>query len=313
MRVNLNQLRCFYLAAKFKSVSKAASALFVTPSAVTMQIKKLERWIGFPLLIREGNSLKITQAAESIFTQAEKVFQEAEALEHQIEKMMHSRKNEVVIGAHHVLAKYILPNLVPQLKRMHPELHFQIVLDTVPALLDRLKTNELHFVLSSSLRQAVDIRPIPLFSEELVLVTLKGSKHIRKKTILPEEITSIPLLLQERNISIVNQYIRAKNITPEVVLENISADVIKQFIRQDVGGALLMRFTVQEELNSGLLQEIKVVGGLPCAEFVLAYQEKNTLATHVQKLVSSLETNTFCRDNLACPSAAPTDGHSGKR
>jgi len=50
MQFNLNQLRAFYLAAREKSMTKAAEVLFVTQPAVTMQIKGLLR----ALSIKEG-------------------------------------------------------------------------------------------------------------------------------------------------------------------------------------------------------------------------------------------------------------------
>ena len=43
MRINLNQLRAFFLAAREKSITKAAGSLYVTQPAVTMQIKSLEQ------------------------------------------------------------------------------------------------------------------------------------------------------------------------------------------------------------------------------------------------------------------------------
>ncbi len=298
MRINLNQLRCFYLAAKFKSVSRAAEALFVTPSAVTMQIKKLERWLGFRLLMREGNAIKLTHGAEAIYAQAEKVFREAEALEQLLEKQMRSQKGEVIIGSHHILAKYILPKFIARIKRLHPKLNVKIVLDSVPQLIDRLHANELHFVLTASLPPKSRLKTIPLFFEEMVLVALKGSRHIRRKKISAQEVASFPLLQQEHSIYIVDEYLKKTGVPPNIVMDNISADVIKQFILQDMGGAILMRFTVQDELDSGVFQEIRVAEGLPTARFSLVFLDENNFPPDLQELVSSLENSSFRRDDL---------------
>ncbi|WP_415719335.1 LysR family transcriptional regulator [Maridesulfovibrio sp.] len=298
MKINLNQLRCFYLAAKDKSISKAAESLFVTPSAVTMQIKKLERWTGFKLLIREGNSLRLTPDARIVYKQAEKVFREAEILEVQLGKMMNSRSHEVLIGAHHILAKYVLPNLIALIKKMHPNLNVKMVLDTVPNLIKRLQANEVDFVLSASLPYAPGFKTIHLFSEELALVALHDSKLVKKKKITPKAIGSIPMLLQEKNIYIVDEFIKKKVGEPNVAMDNISADVIKQFIHQDIGVAILMRFTVQHEIDEDIFQEIEVDGGLPVADFALAYLDEKNFSEEVQELTTSLKKYLFSRKTL---------------
>ncbi|WP_291326174.1 LysR family transcriptional regulator [Desulfovibrio sp. UCD-KL4C] len=298
MRINLNQLRSFYLAAKYKSVSKAAEALFVTPSAVTMQIKKLERWIGIRMLVREGNFIKLTPDAKKIYAQAEKVFNEAETLELQIDKIMNSHKGEVVIGAHYILAKYILPKLIVIIKRLKPKLKVKIILDYTPQLIKKLETNELDFIVTASLDEDKHIKKIPLFSEDMLLVALQGSKHIRKKLIKPQEISSIPLIIPERNLCLIDEYFKDKDITPKIAMENITADVIKQFILQDLGGAILVRFTVQDELGKHIFQEIKVDGGLPIASFSLAYLNESNLSQEIKELISSIEHTPFSRDEL---------------
>jgi DNA-binding transcriptional LysR family regulator len=298
MRINLNQLRCFYLAVKIGSVSKAAEVLFVTPSAVTMQIKKLEQWLDVRLLIRSGNAIHMTRDAEPIYEQAGKIFREVDVLEVMTANLMRSHKGEVVIGAHHIPAKYILPKLMAQIKRLCPELNVKMVLGPVSELLDRLQKNELHFVLTSSLPHNSRLKTIPILPEDLALVTLRNSKHIAKMKISSREIASIPLLLQERGIAFATDYLDAAGIIPKVVMEDLSADVIKRLIMQDMGGAFLMRFVVQGELDRGLFQEVEVTDGLPVALFSLAYIDEKSFPPDIRALVSLLRKTSFRRGDL---------------
>ena len=59
MRINLNQLRSFFLTAREKSITKAAQSLYVTQPAVTMQLKSLEQDLGLKLFRKYGKD-KIT-------------------------------------------------------------------------------------------------------------------------------------------------------------------------------------------------------------------------------------------------------------
>ena len=56
----LNALRAFEASARLASVQQAARELNVTPSAVSQQVRNLERWIGFPLLERGTRKLQPT-------------------------------------------------------------------------------------------------------------------------------------------------------------------------------------------------------------------------------------------------------------
>src|SRR4029077_17587049 len=59
----LNALRAFEVAARHKSLAKAAEELSVTPAAVHHQVKALEVLLGVQLFARTGNSLALTNAA----------------------------------------------------------------------------------------------------------------------------------------------------------------------------------------------------------------------------------------------------------
>lgn len=63
----LNALRAFEAAARHLSFKEAASELFVTPTAVSHQIRSLEELVGFKLFERRGNAIKLTRAGERFF------------------------------------------------------------------------------------------------------------------------------------------------------------------------------------------------------------------------------------------------------
>lgn len=301
MSVNLNQLRCFYFAAKYKSISKAADALFVTPPAITMQIKKLEEWLGFRLLCREGNTINVTKDARTIFMQVEKIFSEVEKLEIQLEELGGKHESKLIIGSHHVPAKYIMPKLMAEIKRLQPQLDIKVVLDTMPLLMERVQNHDLHLVLSASPPPCPKIKTVPLFTEEIVLVAMRESKHISKEEITVQEIKGIPLLFPEHNTNIFHiicDYLEKAGITPCVIMDNISADVIKNFIMQDMGAAFLLKFSVQDKLDSGELKEVRIREGAPVANFNLAYLGEKNLSHTVLNIVSMLEKTSFARSQL---------------
>lgn len=301
MNINLNQLRCFYLAAKFKSISKAADAMFVSTPAISKQVKKLEEWLGYRLLVREGNSINVTKNAQKILRHAEKIFLEVENLEAQLDLLSNQNKNELIIGAHHIPAKYIMPKLMTELNRLQPHLKIKVVLNTVPLLMEKIQNHDIHFALSTYPPLCPRIKAVPLFTEEMVLVVLHDSKHITKKEISVSEIKNLPLLMPEHNSGvfyIISDYLRNAGIIPCVVMDNLNVDVIKNFILLDMGAAFVLKFAVQDKLDRGELQEISIKEESPVANFNLAYLGTKNLSSNVLDLVSILKKKRFERRQL---------------
>ena len=62
----LNSLRAFEAAARWLSFAKAAEELFVTPAAVSQQIKQLEEHLGVPLFRRMTRAVQLTDEAKIV-------------------------------------------------------------------------------------------------------------------------------------------------------------------------------------------------------------------------------------------------------
>ena len=72
--MNLNQLRALYCVVKTGTFAKAAEELCVTEPAVYIQVRSLERDMGFTLLDRFGKELRPTEIGKLLYDYAEKIF-----------------------------------------------------------------------------------------------------------------------------------------------------------------------------------------------------------------------------------------------
>lgn len=301
MMVNMNQLRSFYMAAKHGSVSIAAEKMFVTPPAVTMQIKKLESWLGYPLLKKEKNSLKITKEATQLYQYAEDIFLHVEQLELYLGQQAESKRNELFIGADHMIARFIAPRMITLLNKAHPHLKIKVVLANGPELIEKLLNHEIQFTLMPDIPLSQKIKSVPLFDEDMVLVAAKNSKFICNRKIEKRELAQLPFLRQTPDTNIykrIKNYLDLANISPEITMDNLSGNVIQGLLLQDVGVAFVHRVTVQDPIDQDQLQEVEVIGGLPQSHFCLAFLDESIRAPHLHSLVSWLATTTFKRSHL---------------
>ncbi|MCF6247912.1 MAG: LysR family transcriptional regulator [Desulfobacula sp.] len=89
--MDLYQLRTFFTLAKIKNFTQTAQALFVTQSAVSHAIKKLEDSVDTPLIERKGRRLTLTQAGQTLYRSCEKIFYEIEKADRQISHFKNKR------------------------------------------------------------------------------------------------------------------------------------------------------------------------------------------------------------------------------
>lgn len=271
MQINLNQLRCFYTAARHKSMAEAAARLFVSPPAITMQIKKLEQTLGMKLVYRQHNELHLTEQGQRLYAHAVSIFRQVEQLENALE-VMTAQDTELLIGVYHIPAQYLMPTLLDHLGRLCPALRVRMILGTQVESLRRLEQHKVHCAVVVDAMQMEQFRIVPIYRDRLLLLAAHASTWISGSHIEARQLDQLPLLLPQRGTGIlvaIQKYLQQHRVQPRIAMADISGDVIKQFIIRDTGLAFLLGTSVKKELAEGVLREIPIAEGSPQVQFCL--------------------------------------------
>jgi DNA-binding transcriptional LysR family regulator len=124
MQINLNHLRIFYYAAKERTLTKAAEALFVTQPAVSMQIKALEQYLDVPLFRKRGKFLELTHEGSVLFKYAEKIFGAVEEMEHALKGFASLTHGSLIIGTTRSFARHLMPGSFRATRKNFPALKY---------------------------------------------------------------------------------------------------------------------------------------------------------------------------------------------
>ena len=104
MNVSLRQLRAFVLVGRLGSFTKAAQALHVTQSALSLLIRELESVIGTRLVDRTTRSVSLTSAGVEFFASTRRILEELEHAIGNVNKLIAKESGRVVIAAPLVLS-----------------------------------------------------------------------------------------------------------------------------------------------------------------------------------------------------------------
>lgn len=177
--LDLDVLRTFTAIADTGSFSTAANTVFRTPSAVSMQIKKLEETLGRALFIRDARSVSLTSEGEMLLGFARRMLAlNNEAVANFIVPEIHGLAR---VGAPDDVGERILPSVLKRFACTHPGVSVDVVIDQSSNLRRRMDERRLDIALfTCGERVPAPANSEILLEEPLVWAGAKGgTAHLR--------------------------------------------------------------------------------------------------------------------------------------
>ena len=98
MDQNLNYYKVFYTAAKYKNISKAADALYISQPAISKTLSKLEENLNCTLFYRTSRGITLTAEGQLLYERIQEAFQILESGEEELHRMNELELGQIRIG-----------------------------------------------------------------------------------------------------------------------------------------------------------------------------------------------------------------------
>lgn len=192
---NLEYYKTFLYVANLSSFTKAAEHLFISQSAVSQTIKKLEAEVNCTLFERSSRGLMLTPEGESLLLHVRRALEELDRGENRLSNMNRLKTDTLRIGATQTTVHHFMPPKLREFKSQHPNVRINFINSTTAGLCDMLQNGQIDL--------AFLITPIPL-QNQLHLTKLRDFQDIPvvsteygmdlSKTYRPSELTGFPLI-----------------------------------------------------------------------------------------------------------------------
>lgn len=197
--MDLRQLNAVLAIAEHGSFSAAADALATVQSNVSTHVKKLERELGMELVDRANGGL--TDAGELVVARARRVIGELDAMSADVTALTHEVAGTVRLGIIGTAARWLVPQLIELAPERHPLLHLVFVEATTVSLDAQLSNGQLDLGVLGLPATGSELRTVPLFEEDLVLVVPREHPLAEYSIVRLSELVELPLLLPLRGVS----------------------------------------------------------------------------------------------------------------
>ena len=259
--MDIQSLETFLQVASINNFTKTAETMNYAQSTVTMQIKRLEQELGFPLFERIGRKNYLTAAGEQFLPQAAEILhilQEVRTLGADAAVVQGTLR----IGVLESLLFSNILNILPVFSEQYPNVDVLLKIGQSAEHVALLKQNQLDFIyVSNSLIRDESLTCCYKRQEEIVFIASPNHRLAQEKSIAPEELLKYPFIVAEptgRCFGRLQEISGLYNVPlrHSVIVDNIQAIALLLSDGQNV--SFLPKYSLEKQLNSGELVTLDV-------------------------------------------------------
>ena len=287
----VESLKVFCDLVETQSFSKTAVLNSVTQSAVSQQLKSIEKRQGKQLLEREKRRLTLTAEGEIFYRYAREIVRRFEEMQHRIQAL-----GGIVSGTVRLAAIYSVGmlELAPHLKsyiKAYPRVNLRLQYDQPQKIYDDVASSEIDLGIVAYPRAQRNVEVLP-FTEDRMVVACNPDNDLAKRALIsPRDLDGRPLILftpETPTRRAIDRFLRKHNVKPNVVMELDHIATIKHAVEVDIGVSIIPSESVDYEKSWGTLTTIDFEGDRFGRPVGILYRKGRSFSLATQKLLEVL-------------------------
>jgi DNA-binding transcriptional LysR family regulator len=235
------QIIGFHHTAKLESFTKAANATFRTQSALSQQIKALEKELDCTLFERIGKrNLRLTLAGERFLEFTESLLEKHDRLIDDLNEIKGLQVGRLRISAQFATLYFLLPKIVEKYMRLYPRVELNLLDRPLYDINQLVNSGEIDFGITLESFVPKNLAVIHWKEAGNVLVTPVGHPLTKAEKITLPDIAKYPLILSPKNLKyqirrfLVNKF-EELGIDYKIVMEASTIELGSKYVEMGLG------------------------------------------------------------------------------
>ena len=289
--MTLSELKFIVAVAKEKNFRRAADKCFVSQPALSLAVKKLEEELSVKIFERSRTEVKVTPVGQKIINQAIVVLDEANKLKDISSVGQEQLKSPLKVGLIYSVAPYLLPLIIPVLRKKTPEMPLDVEENITKNLESSLKSGLIEAAVIALPFDIPGTECIPLYDEEFNVVVPSNHAWAKKKEIIAKDLSSEKVLLLNNEHCFSKQVVEA---CPELskkseVLQGNSLETIRNMVASNLGISVLPKTATAINYNNPLVKIIPFKNPVPYRRIAIAYRKSTVRMEAIERFVLALK------------------------
>lgn len=244
--MTIMQMRYFMAICKHGTLSKAATALYISQPALTLAIRDLERQLGIRIFKRVGKNLVLTIEGEFLREKLGGLLKSYDGILDEIHDFSNNKKH-IRLAMPAMTSSWFTPVILGEFKNRYPDIRVDIAEVSSVKALQMLEQEEVELVLTSYKKAHIpSLLYISIFESEFYFCTHRDN-HLAGHDILNiKDVAKEPIALLQGGY-ILEQLFEEASVQPNIIFKSKQLHTIKKLISSNIASALLPKDIVEGE------------------------------------------------------------------
>ncbi|MCD2184455.1 hydrogen peroxide-inducible genes activator [Rhizobium sp. GN54] len=290
----IRQMRYFDALAATLHFGRAAELVHVSQPALSQQIKEMEEALGAKLVERSRGNTLLTRKGEEILAHVRTILSELDRLEHTARRSDGILGGLIRLGIIPTVAPYLVPRLVPHLRKAHPAIEIELREAVTDRLVGDLTEGRLDLVIAALPIDNEAISTRPLFRDRFYMAMAENDSEVLMSPLSESDVDPNRLLLLEEGHCLRDQALAVCGTAGKRSLVNFGATsmaTLLQMVSHDMGMTLIPEIAVPTETLRNAIRIVPFADPQPSREIGLAWR---------RGIVGAEETDAIAQAVLAC-------------
>ena len=274
--MTLTELKYIVALAQERHFGRAAQKCFVTQPTLSLALAKLEDELGLKLFERNKNEVLLTARGQAIVEQARRVLDEVGKISQLAKGGQDQLSGALRLGVIPTIGPYLLPELVPILKKRAPHMPLVIEENLTGNLAPMLRDGELDVVVIALPFSLPGVKTQVVYEEPFSVVVPEGHRWQDRRGVKPSELSGEHLLLLNAGNCFREQVLEAcpgqSNTALPEGRAGSSLETIRNMVASGLGVSVLPASALTARYASKLLKVVPFTTPVPSRKVALAWR-----------------------------------------
>ncbi|WP_372737221.1 HTH-type transcriptional regulator CysB [Neptunomonas sp.] len=257
--MKLQQLRYIWEVSRHDlNVSATAQSLYTSQPGISKQIRLLEDELGVEVFARSGKHLtRVTPAGEAILEVAGQILQKVESIKQVAQEFSDEKKGSLAVATTHTQARYALPKTITEFIKSYPDVSLHMHQGTPMQISEMAADGTVDFAIATeAMTHFSDLIMMPCYRWNRSVIVPKDHPLTQVSKLTLKDIADYPIVTYVFGFtgrSKLDDAFAKEGLEPKVVFTAVDSDVIKAYVRLNLGVGIVATMAYEPEVDKDLV------------------------------------------------------------